>query len=354
MKKLLCLLLSLSLLFLLCACSGYPEIAQTEKESTVMAQMGDFNVTYDLYRAEFLTLKTAVDGGRASFWEGMTAEGKAAYYEEFSEGAMKSVARMLAVFALCREEGIDPYGRTANERVEKYFKESVDALGGEDPHSVYLKALRDTYLTDHVYRFLLRVQVCRGLFTEKLMEEGRLSITDKMAEMTDAIEEYFLSDETVAVIWMYRDVKNSSDSETQIRARMEGYRARLAEIEGIAAKRNFVGGYSNLMPFELENGRYLCRYETDEYDQALVDAAFSLEVGEASGVIASGDGLYVLLRVDKNINYLRDAAYENEFKEVYASHKIYGMIAQKADALLATVSHTEAYKALTLDDVVFE
>ena len=55
---------------------GYPQIDPTAEEAETVMRMGDFEITLDMFRAEFFKARTAVDGGRAEYWNGMTEEEK--------------------------------------------------------------------------------------------------------------------------------------------------------------------------------------------------------------------------------------------------------------------------------------
>ena len=199
MKRILALLLGAALLLSFAGCAhSYPETAQTEKEKTAVFTLGSDTVTYDHFRAEFLRLKTKDDMGNASYWDGLSAEQKATVFEKYKDGALAEIARLYAVFALCRENGIDPYGATANGKVREQVNAGIDSLGVENPYQTYLDTLEETYLTDYVYRLLVRERVCEELLAEKLNERDGVLYPENETELTD----YLMSDQTACVIWM--------------------------------------------------------------------------------------------------------------------------------------------------------
>jgi parvulin-like peptidyl-prolyl isomerase len=83
----------------------------------------------------------------------------------------------------------------------------------------------------------------------------------------------------------------------------------------------------------------------------LTQTAFSLEVGETSSFIDSGDGIYLVRRLPKDDAYLSDAKNLPDFTEYYLLNTFYRMLAMEAEHLVSTAVVTSLFETLSLDTV---
>ena len=170
--RLFCLaLLGVVLLGTLASC-GYPQIDPSAEESGVVMRMGDFDVTLDMFRAEYFKAKTAVDGGRAEYWNNMSEEEKTSWMRKFANEATRNLAELYAPLSLAKKEGIDPFGGEVNRLVSQGRTDAINSLAAEDKYGAYLTGLKEVYFTDYVFRMNLRSTACIEKLESKLCNKG--------------------------------------------------------------------------------------------------------------------------------------------------------------------------------------
>jgi hypothetical protein len=340
-------LLGAVLLSTLVSC-GYPQIDPTAEEAETVMRMGDFEITLDMFRAEFFKARTAVDGGRAEYWNGMTEEEKASWMRRLTDEATRSLAELYAPLSLAKKEGIDPFGGEVNRLVSQGRTDAINGLAAEDKYGAYLVGLKEVYFTDHVFRMNLRSTACIEKLESKLCNKG-----GALYPTTEALYDYFLGEDTVAVIWMYREVLTSVKSEEEILSDMDALRRRaLAECDTAAEMRNFFGARSNLQPYELTHGYYMGKEDSLTYSKELAEIAHSLAEGEMSEAVRDRDGVYVLYRVPKKEGHVKDDVNYGDYLVTYLEQKLYGEIYREADLLLSSAVYGDLYRTLTFDTVL--
>ena len=346
--RLFCLaLLGVVLLGTLASC-GYPQIDPSAEESGVVMRMGDFDVTLDMFRAEYFKAKTAVDGGRAAYWNNMSEDEKTSWMRKLADEATRNLAELYAPLSLAKKEGIDPFGGEVNRLVSQGRTDAINSLASDDKYGAYLTGLKEVHFTDYVFRMNLRSTACIEKLESKLCNQG-----GTFYPTPDELYEYFLGDDTVAVIWMYREVLTSVKSEEEILADMDALRRRaLEECDTVAEIRNFFGARSNLQPYELTHGYYMGKGDSLSYSKELAEIAHSLEEGEMSEAISDRNGVYVLYRVPKKESHVKDDVNYGDYLVTYLEQHLYGEIYKEADALLASTVYTDLYRTLTFDTVL--
>ena len=352
MKRILLSMIALALLCVmltgtLTSC-GYPQIDPSEEEKRVVMFMGDFEITLDMFRAEFFKARTEVDGGRADYWKNMTEEEKESWFWDFGDLVTRRLAELYAPLSLASKQGIDPFGGEVSRLVSQGRTDAINGLAAEDKYGAYLQGLAQVHFTDYVFRMNLRSTACVEKLESKLCNKG-----GSLYPTPEELYRYFLGEETVAVIWMYREVVNSVRSEEEILSDMEALRRRaLEECDTVEEIRNFFGARSNLMPYELTHGYYMGKEDSLVYSKELALIAHSLAEGEMSDPVLDRDGVYVLYRVPKNESHVRDDVNYGDYLVTYLEQKLYGEIYKEADALLQKTVYTDLFRSLTFDTVL--
>ena len=336
-RILVCALLLLSLLLSVSAC-GYPEIESSEEElATVLTLDGKYEIPYEQYRFLFLSERGLLD------------KDEEAAFSALHEEVLEELCTFYATFSLAEKYGIDPYSKELNEAVKEGVKDTVEggngalSYAGVGDHDAYLEAIRASYMNDSVFRFLLRYRALEAKLGAKLRDEGIIR-SDK-----ESVLAYMNSEECVRVSWIY--IPNTvlpNYTEADLAQKLESARA--------ASDEEFLRMTHEVIPdtytdAQLEAGFYLGRYQLDPYYEALTDAVFSLDLGETSNLVSSGDGVYIVRRLPKDAAYLDKAENLPDFTEYFLLNQYYKLLAEEAERLAQGVSYAERFYSLTLDGI---
>lgn len=337
------LFLALVLAFGLSSCAKYPMVSSSEEEkATVFTVDGEYKAPYELYRFAFLNALRAK--GDMNGWG--EAEKKAAF-DECDAIAREEIARIYTVFSLCEKQGIDPYSREIDKSVEKAVENVIDdEISGFGDHDAYLKALRESYMNDSVFRLYMRLDICE----ERLARTMQLSSFVK--EDDETVKAYFMSDATVRATWIYISYTSAAyDNHTDAMWNDLVERAKAASNEDfIAMAQGYLLG-DLYHPDELEAGFYFGKHQLDAYYEALTETAFSLAEGESSELIHSGDGVYIVRRLPKDNAYIENEENMELLREYYLLDCFYRVIDEESERILGTLVPEAAYGGITLDSV---
>lgn len=339
-----CLILCLAALMALslCAC-GYRPVESSEEESMPLFSFdGNYQVKYELFRFLFLQKKQAASDGEDSFFEG---KDKKALFAEYAKEAEREAAKVYALFSLCDKYGIDPYAEEVEEEITETIKTAIDgneAYPGYGSPQKYLDEIATQFLNDSVYRLYLRYDICERLLAAKLKKE------EVITAPWDDVLTYYCGEETVCATWILIPYANLDGyTEGMRRTLYEEARAKSNEdFKKMAAEYALIQS-----PDELATGLYFGRHEYDELYSELVETAFSLEVGETSEFFYSGDGLYILRRLPKDMTYLNDESNREKLNEGYMLGLFGDMLEKETERLLGAVTYTDAFSALAFDSV---
>ena len=340
LRSLLAFALVLSFLLSLVGC-GYTPVKSTKAETAVILTLdGGFSVPYELYRFYFLSELSLAEIDPAA----LTEEEKQAVFAETHQKALEEISLVYAVIKLASENGID----TESRAFDKYVKENViAAIEGDENYvgygdkATYLAEIEKAYMNDSVFRFLLRYRYAEEKLGAQLRDTGALGSSE------ENVLSYMNSDECVRVSWIYIPYTVLSGYTAQKLADMEAD-AKAASNEGFLAMTH--KGLPDLYTDEeLDRGFYIGKYQLDPYYAALTETAFSLEIGETSSFIDSGDGIYLVRRLPKDGAYLSDAKNLPDFTEYYLLNTFYGLLAEEGARLASSAVMTELFATVSLD-----
>jgi hypothetical protein len=102
---------------------------------------------------------------------------------------------------------------------------------------------------------------------------------------------------------------------------------------------------------ELDRGFYIGRYQLDAYYETLTETAFSLEMGETSSWIHSGDGVYLVRRLPKDESYLENGENLADFTEYYLLNSFYRLLSEESTRLASAAVYTDAHKELSFESI---
>ena len=340
MKKRFCaLILLFALVFTLVASLSscgekYEPVESTAEEKRTVMQISydgeKYEVRYELYRALFLELKPAVDGGNSEVWSGAD---KDKYVKAIDELIYQRIAEIYAIFHMCEKADINVYSSDFDDKIEEIIESTVDSdyFGGNyDKYLASLKEMNHNYATQEL---MLRYELARealasyymGGFADESLEEnaeiGQIKYTKD-----DVKKFYFDEEKSRQVIIMQLD-ENYTKKERAVEIR-----------NTLASKANendamyYIGSIIGSPPIEV-----IGKYSHDKfYYSDITDAAFSLELGQASEVITlrtdDFDGYAIVYRIEKT-----EERFEDAYSEIVLSY-IYNEFGRKIEATRAEIA----------------
>lgn len=352
MKKIMALLLALVFVsasaLTLSGCSGdsgtLKEIPLSDSENPVVGKVGDYeirldewNFLYSSYHSQYVNMygKDAAE----------TTEGK----KEISDKTLDAVKINAAALSVAAEYGITP----ENDKVKEYVAEKLENLAKElsdelstglenedetasnaDINELYKKYLAQNGLTDRYNRYVFAVDGCINQTVEKCLADGKL-LTEE-AEVIEYIKNNFVRAWTVKldvgdddsreakraeaemIAWILNTDFSSSENCDTLKDKLgikvatdsnkttRSFYNRIVAADSTAAKMKIlIGSKYNTDTYMTTLHGYYFTY--GEYFEEFEKAAFALKDGEVSGIVASGDAYYLILRLSLENDYIKEA-----------------------------------------------
>lgn len=340
--RILALLMALAAALSLASCSKYPPVSSSKKEkATVFTADGAYEAPYELYRFVFLNARSG-EGDVSK----MNAEERAAVFARCDARARAEISRVYAVFALCERNGIDPYEKEIDKAVKAAVTDAIENEGnGFGDYDTYLKALKEGYMNDSVFRFYLRLNILEERLARAMHSDAFVKEDDQ------TVRDYFKSDAAVRATWIYIPY-GSAAYENFTPSMLE----ELVADAKAATDEEFVRTAQQYlqtlyMPEELSRGFYFGKYQLDAYYEKLTETAFSLAEGETSELIHSGDGVYIVRRLPKVDAYIDSEDNIEELREYYLLDSFYRVLSEESTRVLGTLKASALYEDITLDSV---
>lgn len=365
MKKIIALFLVLASLFLLVGCgdSFYEPVESTELENTTVMTIKldgrTYEVKYELYRALYLTHKSTVDGGDESVWSG---DEKDKYIEKINAIIEERIADIYGAFAACYRADLDPYSTAVGKKINEYIKISVEGgtLGGVKyegygSYEKYLEKLAELNLNYSVQTLLFRYSIALDMLEEHYI--GTISVDDiKNGVISDGDIEYsesvvrafYNSGECIRILRTYVSEYQSTELE-DVANRVRSAIAEAAPRGEEAVLDAMIANLSPIAQAELEQGYLMAEHNLARgYYQAMVDAAFALDVGEVTEPIRIHDGnelrYYIIYKCNKTEDY-----YTNNYAEIayiYLKNELGKKLNDTYSGILDNISYTDFLKDL--------
>lgn len=365
MKKIIALFLVLASLFLLVGCgdSFYEPVESTELENTTVMTIKldgrTYEVKYELYRALYLTHKSTVDGGDESVWSG---DEKDKYIEKINAIIEERIADIYGAFAACYRADLDPYSTAVGKKINEYIKISVEGgtLGGVKydgygSYEKYLEKLAELNLNYSVQTLLFRYSIALDMLEEHYI--GTISVDDiKNGVISDGDIEYsesvvrafYNSGECIRILRTYVSEYQSTELE-DVANRVRSAIAEAAPRGEEAVLDAMIANLSPIAQAELEQGYLMAEHNLARgYYQAMVNAAFALDVGEVTEPIRIHDGnelrYYIIYKCNKTEDY-----YTNNYAEIayiYLKNELGKKLNDTYSGILDNISYTDFLKDL--------
>lgn len=326
------ILCAASLLFCGGCAKDKDDLKSSKVEQTVLMKIDGMEIPLEMYRYAALNHKADFEAGKTSdIWLG---DAGSALLEKLNESVNDTLLSLYAVPLACRDYGIDPESKYITDMVE-YEMEQVYASYDRD-YDAYLEDLHTANMTDAVHRFILRNDILAEELLEKMIEAGDIS-QDK-----NAIRPILSGDDFIRVKQLLIST-NEDLSDEEARVKAEGL---LADINGGADFDELIRKHGrDLFMFSNNDGYYICR---GTYQESFEKAAFSLAVGEHSGVIRTDAGYSILKRYEKDENYL--TAHYDELAELYQISALNLYLEQRMEGILPeSTDKLASYTIFNLD-----
>ncbi len=363
MKKILCFMLAVILLFSICACkdTDYPPVESTEQESaavmTFEANGSVYEVRYELYRALFLTFAPEYDGGDKSFWD---SEQAAAAKIEINSKITRYCADIYSTIHHAKMLGLDPYSSDAEEMISEYIKdgiegndeEATDGFGGD--YEAYLTHLYEMNLNYSVQVLILRYSIAynsiinyyKGTVDEENpstnMTEGALKYTK------DDVYKFYNSDDCVRVSVI--EINSLYMSPEKIQER----RDKIASYESADAALSYAVQFTAGNPKDILDGVVIGTHSMDDaYYAEVTKSAFALAERETSQPIEvnteSSKEYWILYKQSKNDKYFNE--YYADIESVYVAQVIGETLLNVKNTFLDSVKTTAVFEALKYSEI---
>ena len=294
------LVLLLALSLSLFACSSMSPIKSREGELDVVGKIGRFDVYYEELR--YITVNCKKDMEiiyGESIWD--DAEKAALYRDELYERVGKGIASdyygVLALADILYSAGGGADAMLASSDIKKSVQTSIDETvteaGGKKE---YRAALEENAMTDHLYRFYTTVdKIANELFFIARDDLGLLDDTD------DYAKEYMHSDKFIRTNHVY--LEGRTEKNRTLAAEIE---KKLRESDNPEAELILLKGrYCADWKMTTTHAYYFARGNSG-CGESYEDTAFALKVGEISDVIESDTGYYVIMRLPKEEDYMKE------------------------------------------------
>lgn len=292
MKKNIKLTVSALLIFsaLLTSCSSNTEklLQSTKDELEVVMTVEGIDVTMEMYRYVALNYKEDYENGASNeIWLG---EEGSALLEQMNDSINKSLIKLYNTSALCAEYGINYDDEFISDSVDILMDEIYEAY--EYDYESYVSDIASYYMNDDVYRFIMRNDVLAEELIQKMFEKGEILSSD------EDIQKIFESDELIRVKQILIEYDSQKTDEVN-----------LAYAESILDKVNSGEDFDTLIEiygkdlhmFNNPDGYYITK---GTYHSSFEEAAFSLEIGETSGIVETDAGYSIIKRYEKEDEYI--------------------------------------------------
>lgn len=347
--KIISIALAAMLIFPLASCSKglFDGVESTEEELRVVGSIGGSDVHYDELYYLIMTCKDMLKSKYGA--DIFKSEGSAAAYgEELSEMVLERITANYAIFSLCEAYGmknvlengdlVDYVNSSVDEMVyvfavqngiEVEIKESISGditykyeRGGYDKaYEIFKEALAYTNVTERVMRLTLAAEFAFAELTDLLTGQ-----TGEIIYEESDIEDFMFSDEFICTRHVFIQNDKGEDVEANRALAEEAY----AKYQSGTSMDALMGSkYNEDVTLSTKPALYFTR---GEYDKAYEDAAFSLRVGQVSGIVETEDGFYIIERCEKSSTYML-----SNF-EVFAQQITYALINNKLEEHEATLS----------------
>ncbi len=293
-KRLFILIFILAISFIFSACnSSEISFKPSNQDKKVVMTIGGNNVEYQEFRYYVLNNKR----DSYSTVENMTEQ----HYSELRSLAEDDAKYRHALLLMAKKYGVilsEADEKAANDFVDEYrttYFESDEA---------YLLALEEQFITDYLFRELYKESDLADKVLEEMKEQGKIK-TDEAAVST-ALE----SDEIICIKEIFVNYTTNENKAVAEKRANEALN-KIISGEKFEEVMEDYSNYSNNKEL-MEHGYYTMKYDALD---VIWDTAISLAVGEYSIVVESDFGYHIIMRCEKDSEYM-----EKNKDEIFANY----------------------------------
>ncbi len=304
-----------------CGKSGKEILESSEKELEIVKTIDGFDVPMEIYRYVALNYKASYESGASGdVWLGANGQ---KLLEELNDNVDKSLIKLYTTLSLCDDYGVNPEDEFFTDALDIRMEEIYETY--EYDYDLYASDLTMYNMTDGVYRFIVRNEILSEELINKMFEKGEIALED------DEISAIFETDELIRI----KQILIEPDSDKTDEENLAFAESILAKVEGGAEFESLIEEYGDdLYMFNNDHGYYVTK---GTYHSEFEETAYSLEIGEHSGVIKTDAGYSILKRYEKEADYIDK--YFNVLAEEYVKGQ-YNIILEKHESTL-NVTDTE-------------
>lgn len=301
---------------------GNNDLDSTKDEKTTVMTVSGIDVPMEIYRYAALNLKTNYEFGKSSdIWLGEDGQELLC---KFNDEVKTTIVNLYTTLAMCKDYGIS----TDDEYIENSTNITMENIYEEydNDYDAYLADISEYHMNDSVYRFIVKNELLSDELFSAMIEKGEITKDD--SEIKAAV----YGDEFIRV----KQVLISSDN-----GKTDGKNySRAQEILSLAEKGQDFDELikefgEDLFMFNNSDGYYMTR---GTYHRDFEDAAFSLDIGEISGIVKTDAGYSIIKRYEKDEKYLEK--HFDDLKKAYQT-SLYNL---KLEAYRDTLTVTETEK----------
>ena len=316
--------LLLSLFLALGGCSAYRVEKSTARQAEIVLHAGEHDIAFEVVNFFYHNYKTVIDGGDDSVWDGPDAE---TYHQRLWQRAVEASCELYAIFDCAEDFGLDPYGRMMEDQMDEAIKAIIDSYPTRRDYIAHLESL---YMTDTVYRLMMRSYLC---------QQYLLEYSDGVASVSDEKLLAFCEDPEV-INTLCLTVYFAKDSDTAYRwaqERADLIRAALTDVVTDDDFRAVAKKYATTYTQEMEYGTYMT---LREFRRLCGDPSLSPSIGYTTDALFDTESFLVIRCIPKNFDTIR------ENPEVVRSCYLQYLIENKAADLEESMTLTDAGRNL--------
>ncbi len=299
------------LLVVLVSCESMP-LKSNKKALTTVGQVDKFDVAYEEFYFLTNSYRKQLDkkyGDNA---------GSTEYLNELSTLVGENIVSNYAVLKLAEDAGLSLEDEEVQDNIQAQIDKYIESdFGGK--RSAYIDSLKEMGATDNYIRFSLGVDILYSGLVSEYLDSG--VINDDNDFIIETINNEFIRTKHIMIL-------NGNGSEENLAKAEEA----LEKIENGTSFDKMIGSkYNNDFMLTTSDGYYFTKGTmAPEYESA----AYELEVGEISGIVASvgensltgeqEDCYYIIQRLPLEEKYINKNF--DELKEEYFSSVVYGMV----------------------------
>lgn len=322
-------------------------IKSTDEEKRSVGECGGYEVRYEELRYVAMSHQRALNQKYGAYDE-LDAETREQYDAELEELVNDGIKSNYVILSLCERYGIDMDSRDVDDYVDEQIQSIVDEEFGGSVKK-YKQWLSENALTDALLRLVYKVDFLETELLEKFVNDG-IGVkynSGQTAEFTDYVLE---SDDYVKAIHAFYPHSHPADKAgydalAEATAALEGLLSCKSDSERFSLMKSVIGKAPFVQGFSVTGSDYYFTY--GQMDEEYEAVAFSLDEYEVGEIVETSDGYYVIMRVPKKKDEIKQRSQE------LLSQYQYAVLKRAEDECRQGLTFTgnEYFDSLVLSDI---